>query len=279
MPDTLLAPAPVTRRRSRLRGLPCIPVVVLTLVLVSALFPWAFTSYDPDYGDTAMKLSPPSPQFWLGTDHLGRDLYTRLVFGASSTILSAAVAVVIGFVVGGLLGLLSGFLGGWVDNVITGVLEVIMAIPGLLLALIIVASFGYETINTSIAVGIASIATFGRLMRTETRGVKSQLYVEAAQVLGAKKVDALFSHVLPNSLTSVLSVAIVQFGSVILSIAALAFLGYGSPPPASDWGLLVANGKDYLLNSPWLVFFPSLAIVFVVVSLNRLSAHIGRITR
>lgn len=279
LPTTVVLPPatkPGRRPRPGLRTVPWLPLIVLGVALLWAVIPWLFTWHDPNFGETALKLSPPSLEYPFGTDHLGRDLYARIVFGSGSTILSAAIAVIIGFTVGGLLGLLSGFLGGIVDSIITGVLEVIMSIPGLLLALIIVASFGYATVNISVAVGIASIAVFGRLMRTETRSAKSQLYVEAAQVLGAKKFTALFAHVLPNSLTSVIAVGIVQFGSVILAISALAFLGYGSPPPASDWGLLVANGKDYLLNAPWLVVFPSLAIVAVVVSLNRAAAFVGR---
>ncbi|MGO1435302.1 MAG: ABC transporter permease [Canibacter sp.] len=278
MSKTLLQ-EPQTKRASNISApalvrVPWIESAVLLIVLLWALVPGWFTSQDPNQGVTGDKLLSPSFTHFFGTDHLGRDLFTRVIYGAEPTVLSALIAVSIGFVGGSLLGLIAGYVGGLADSIINGVLEVIMSIPGLLLAMIIVASFGYDTINTAIAVGVSAIATFGRLMRQEARQARSQLYVEAATVLGSRPSQTVFAHILPNSLTSVVSIAIVQFGSAILALSALAFLGYGSPPPASDWGLLVANGKDHLVGAPWLVFLPSLLIVAVVVSLSRVAGYI-----
>jgi peptide/nickel transport system permease protein len=183
---------------------------------------------------------------------------------------SALVAVVIGVVVGGLIGLLSGFLGGVVDVVLARFVDVLLAIPSFLLAVVIVSALGFQTINAATATGISAVAVFARVLRSEVLKTRSAVFVEAALVLGGSRWHVLLRHVLPNASRSVLQLAVLQFGLSILVIASLAFLGYGDPPPASDWGLLVSAGKDYPL-APWLVWAPALVTIATVLSVNRIS--------
>ena len=277
LPDGLPAAGPRARRRfelSRLRGLP--PTVLLSFLVLLIVVAWSFapalfTSYDPVNGDTSEKFLAPGGAHWLGTDHLGRDVFARIVYGTSSSVTSALVAVAIGVVVGGLIGLLAGFLGGWVDVVLARIVDVLLAIPGFLLAVVIVSSLGFQTINAAIATGVSAVAVFARVMRAEVLKVRRSVFVEASALQGGSSWHILFRHVLPNASRSVLALGVLQFGTSILVIAGLAFLGYGDPPPASDWGLLVASGKDYLVSSPWLVYAPALVIVATVLSVNRVS--------
>lgn len=258
----------------RRRGIPVtvvLAILVIVIVTAWALAPSLFTSADPVAGDTSEKLLAPSLAHWFGTDNLGRDLFTRVVYGTRSSVLSALIAVGIAVVVGGLLGLVAGFFGGLVDVLTARVVDVLLAIPSFLLAVVVVSSLGFQTINAAIATGVSAVAVFARVMRSEALKVRGTVYVEAAQLQGGSRLHVLLTHVLPNASRSVLSLAVLQFGVSILVIAGLAFLGYGDPPPASDWGLLVSAGKDYLVSSPWLVYAPSAVIVVVVLSINRVS--------
>ncbi|MEZ2410350.1 ABC transporter permease [Bosea sp. RCC_152_1] len=257
-------------RSAKIPGSIILAFAVIATVVAWSLLPGLFTGYDPYVGETSQKLLGPSVAHWFGTDYLGRDMFARVVYGAWSSVTSAAIAVGIGLAVGGLLGLLSGFLGGWTDIVIARFIDVLLAIPNFLLAVVIVSSFGFQTVNVAIATGISSVAVFARLMRSETLRTGTSVFVEASGLLGGSRWHILLRHVLPNAYRSILALAVLQFGHSILVIAGLAFLGYGDPPPAADWGVLVAGGKDYP-SSPWLVFAPTLVIVGTVLAINRIS--------
>ena len=251
------------------------PAVLLSFAIVALVLAWSaapqlFTSLNPATGVPANKLLPPSAAHWFGTDHLGRDLYTRVVYGSASSVTSAFIAVGIGLVVGGLAGLLAGFLGGWVDIVLARFVDFLLAIPKFLLAVIIVTALGFDTTNAAIATGVWEIAVFARVMRAEVIKTKQATFVEASFLLGGSRWHILTRHVLPNASRSVLPLAVLQFGLSILVIAGLAFLGYGDPPPASDWGLLISIGKDYL-KWPWLVYAPAFVTIATVLSVNRIS--------
>ncbi|WP_281689750.1 ABC transporter permease [Pseudonocardia thermophila] len=243
--------------------------LVLTLVIAWSVAPGLFTGHDPVLGDPAEMFRPPDAEHVFGTDQLGRDVYTRVVHGTASSVTSALVAVGIGLIVGGLIGLLSGFL-GVVDAALARFVDVLLAIPSFLLAVVVVSALGFRTINAAIATGVSAVAVFARVMRSEVLKTRSAVFVEAALVLGGSRRHVLLRHVLPNASRSVLQLSVLQFGLSILTIASLAFLGYGDPPPSSDWGLLVADGKDYPL-APWLVLAPALVIIVTVLSLNRIS--------
>lgn len=280
MTATLTAPGRVTNARARgIRlSVPVSVVVsfaVVAVVLAFSIAPALFTSQNPAQGVPADKLQAPSAAHLLGTDHLGRDLFARIVFGAQSSVTSALVAVAIGVVVGGFIGLLAGFLGSWTDVVLARFVDVLLAIPAFLLAVVIVSSLGFQTINAAIATGVSAVAVFARVMRSEVIRVRSSVFVEAARLQGGSTVHVLLRHVLPNASRSLIPLAVLQFGLSILVIAGLAFLGYGDPPPASDWGLLISAGKDYP-RAPWLVVWPALVTVATVLSINRISRWLRR---
>jgi peptide/nickel transport system permease protein len=267
-------PSALRRPRRRLTGrLPvtvALSFAVLAVVVLWSVAPSLFTSQDPARGVPAEAFQGPSPQHWFGTDHVGRDLFSRVVHGSASSVTSALIAVAIGVLVGGLIGLVAGFLGGWVDVVLARVVDVLLAIPSFLLAVIIVSALGFETVNAAIATGVSAVAVFARVMRSEVIKTRRAVFVEASLLLGGSRWHVLVRHVLPNASRSVVNLAVLQFGLSILVIAGLAFLGYGDPPPASDWGLLVSVGKDYPL-APWLVYAPALVTIATVLSANRIS--------
>jgi peptide/nickel transport system permease protein len=259
----------------RLAGLRLPPTVALSFVIIAIVIAWSllpglFTSYSPTIGIPAQKLHGPSALHWFGTDHLGRDLYTRVVYGSASSVRSALIAVVIGAVAGGFIGLLAGFFGGRVDTLLARLVDVLLAIPKFLLAVIVVTAIGFDTTNAAIATGISSVAVFARVMRSEVIKTRQATFIEASFLSGGSRWHILWRHVLPNASRSVLPLAVLQFGDSILVIASLAFLGYGDPPPASDWGLLVSIGKDYL-KWPWLVYAPAFVTIATVLSVNRIS--------
>lgn len=250
---------------------------VLLVVVAWSVVPGLFTSYDPVNGNTAEKLRPPSAAHWFGTDNLGRDMLARVIHGTASSVASALVAVAIAVIVGGLIGLVAGYFGGWLDVTLARVVDVLLAIPSFLLAVVVVSSLGFDTINAAIATGVSAVAVFARVMRSEAMKVRQSVFVESSTLQGGSRWHVLIAHVLPNASRSVASLAVLQFGVSILVIAGLAFLGYGDPPPASDWGLLVSAGKDYMVTSPWLVYAPALVIVATVLSVNRVSRWIRKV--
>ncbi|MFE5291447.1 ABC transporter permease [Isoptericola sp. NPDC056618] len=248
-----------------------IAVAVLLLVAAWAVVPQAFTAQDPLVGIPADRLQPPSGAHWFGTDHLGRDVYARVVHGASLTLRTTALAVVVGLVLGSLLGLLAGFLRGWVEDLIGRLVDVLLAIPSILLSLAIITALGFGPVKVAVAVGIGSVATFARVMRAEVLRVSTSVYVEAARASGLRWPAVLGRHVLPNSSGPVLALVALDFGTAVLAVSALSFLGYGTPPPAPEWGALVSGGRDYLATAWWLTTLPGLVIVAVVLAANRVS--------
>jgi peptide/nickel transport system permease protein len=266
------------RDRWRLRFRPTLVLawVVLAVVLLWAVAPALFTDYSPVSGTPQDRLLPPGGAHWLGTDELGRDLYTRIVYGAVHSLSAAVVAVAVGFVAGSLLGLIAGSVGGVVDAVIGRLVDVLLSVPGLLLQLSVIILLGFGTVNAAIAVGLTSIASFTRLARSEVVRVRRSDYVEAAFGSGGRYGSVLLRHVLPNSLGPVLSLIALQVGTAIIAISTLGFLGYGAPPPTPEWGLLIAEGRNYIATSWWLTTFPGLVVVAVVLAANRIGQSIGR---
>jgi len=249
--------------------------VVVALVLAWAVVPSWFTSHDPLEGDTDQSFLAPSLAHPFGTDRLGRDLLARAIHGTATTVSATLLAVAVGFVLGALIGLLSGFAGGRIDSIIMRFVDILLAVPGLLLAMTVVTALGYGTLNIALAVGIAAVAAFARVMRSAVLKVTEADYVEAAYGSGAGFGRVVFRHVLPNSLAPVLSLAALECGSAVLSVAALGFLGYGAPPPEPEWGLAVAEGRDYLATYPWISIMPGLLIAVVVLSTNRIGRSLG----
>ncbi len=246
-------------------------ILFLLVVIAWAIVPGAFTHADPLTGDISVRLQPPSAAHLFGTDNLGRDVWSRVVHGAAYSLTATALAVAIALVVGALLGLVAGFLRGWVDDGVMRVMDVALAIPAVLLSLAIITALGFGTVNVAIAVGLASAASFTRVMRAETVSISTALYVEAARASGVRWYTILRRHVLPNAIGPVLSLSALEFGTAVLAISSLSFLGFGAPPPTPEWGALISEGRNYLAAAWWLTTLPGLVIVATVLAANRIS--------
>lgn len=251
-------------------------VAIVTLVIATAFFPGFFTSIDPFSGDVLTRLKPPSADHWFGTDNLGRDLYARVVYGTSLSLKATVIALALAFVVSSIIGITAGYLGGIVDEIIMRVMDVLLAIPNLLISLMLISAIGFGAINIAIAVGIASIASFARVMRAEVLRVSTSHYVEAARSYGASWFGICLRHVFPHARGPVSALVAIEFGSAILSISALSFLGYGAVPPTPEWGNLVAEGRNYLATAWWLTTIPGLVIILTVLAVNAIGRHLNR---
>lgn len=279
--DRELAERRVSRGRYALSYLARRPGLTLaiawmTAVVLAAFVPSLFTSTSPLAVSTAIRVAP-SWQHLFGTDEIGRDLFSRVVYGSSLSMRASLIAILVGLVIGGPLGLVSGYVGGWVDATLMRLVDVLLAIPALLLSLAVIIVLGFGITNVAFAVGIAFIASSARVMRGEVLKVRQSAYVEAARAGGARGSRVLWRHVLPNAVDAVLVLAAMEFGSAILAVSALSFLGYGVQPPAPEWGSLVADGRDYLGTSWWLTTMPGLTIVATVLAANRISRAFGRV--
>lgn len=248
-----------------------IAALILGTVLLWAIFPQWFTGYDPIVTNAQNAFHPPSSDHYFGTDHLGRDVFARTVHGSALSLQATMLAVMIAFFAGTALGVLAGYVGRWLDTVLMRFVDMVMSIPGLLLAMGVVAALGFGTINIAIAVGVAAAASFARLARGEIIRWKTAVFVEAARWVGVGYWRILWRYLLPLALKPVIALAVLEFGQAVIAVATLSFLGFGQPPPAPEWGLLVAEGRDYLATAWWLTTFPGLIIVAVVLSANQLS--------
>ncbi|PJO25169.1 ABC transporter permease, partial [Raoultella ornithinolytica] len=244
---------------------------IMIAALLMALAPQLFSGYNPLEGTSGAQRLAPQVGHWLGTDQLGRDLWTRIVYGAVHSLSAALAAVAIGLLVGTALGTLAGAVAGRVESLVMRLVDVLLAIPSLLLSLTVIILLGFGTLNAAVAVGVAAIASFARLARAEVVRVRHSDYVEAAFGSGGTFFAVFWRHILPNSLTAVLAFATLQFGQAILALSTLSFLGYGTPPPVPEWGLLIAEGRNYLSTAWWLTTFPGVAVVAVVLAANRIS--------
>ncbi|MGW1801466.1 ABC transporter permease [Streptomyces sp. NPDC001984] len=246
-------------------------LTVLVLVVLASFWPGLFTSQDPLKGVPSQNFRGPSAHHWFGTDELGRDVFSRVVHGAQLSLKATLIAVLVAFVVGGLLGVVAGFVGRWVDDVLMRFVDVLLSIPALFMSLALVTALGYGTVKVAVAVGIASVAGFARVARSEVLRVRQAVFVEASRASGARWYSVLGWHVLPNAAGPVIVLATLDFGSSILAVSALSFLGYGAPPPAPEWGTLISDGRNYLANAWWLTALPGLAIAATVLATNRIA--------
>lgn len=249
-------------------------VAWIAVVVVAAFVPSLLATTTPLGVTTAIK-QPPSWHHLFGTDDIGRDLYSRVVYGAHLSMRASLIAIAVGLVVGAPLGLVAGYVGGWLEAVLMRIVDVLLSIPALLLSLSVIIALGFGITEVALAVGVAFIASSARIMRGEVLKVRQSLFVEAAIAGGARRVRLLARHVLPNTIDAVLVLVALQFGQAILAISALSFLGYGVTPPAPEWGSLVAQGRDFLGTAWWLTTMPGLTIVATVLAANRISRAFG----
>ena len=272
--DSALITAPASRSAGRFRifrrasarvGLALTIAFLLLTVLAPIIAP-----YDPYDQDLSSALSPPSLDHWLGADQYGRDVLSRVLYGTRTALLAVVVADGLALVAGCALGLVAGFFGGAVEAVIMRLVDVLLAFPYLLLALIIVAALGPGLTNSMIAIGIVYTPQYARLIRGQVLSIRQTDYVRAARALGSSQLRLMLRHVLPNSFPPILVMATLQAGSVVVETAGLSFLGLGAQPPSPDWGALLAEGQSYFLTAWWIATFPGLAIFLLVLGFNLL---------
>ena len=247
--------------------------VIILIILAAVGAPWV-APHDPAAQSVLARLKPPSwmegglPEHLLGTDALGRDVLSRLIWGARVTLLIGAVTCFFAAALGIIVGLTAGFLGGRVDNILMRLVEVQVTFPGILLILLIVGVLGAGTLTLILVLAVTNWMVYARLVRGTVMSTRQLPYVEAAEVVGCRPARVIFRHILPNLVSPLLTLAILEFTNIVLAEAAVSFLGFGVQPPQTSWGLDVATGRDYLFIAWWLVTFPGLAIVATVLSIN-----------
>ena len=253
------------RSRSAMLGL----ALTLAFILVAILAP-VLSPHDPIAFTLGMRLSPPSPDYPLGTDELGRDILSRLLWGARVTLFITLSSVAIALVAGTTFGIFSGYRGGWTDTLVMRLMDVWLAMPAFLLAIAIIAALGSGTINVIIAVGISSVPAFARVARGSALSVRQDDYVLAARALGARDSRIMVRHILPNVVAPLLVQTSLRLATAILTASGLSFLGLGTQPPDPEWGAMLSTGRDYITSSPQLATIPGVAIMLVTIGFNTL---------
>jgi peptide/nickel transport system permease protein len=243
-------------------------MAVIVLFFLTALLAPYIAPYDPAAIDLANRLQGPSAGHWLGTDELGRDVFSRIIIGARITLIITMGAVGLALFTGTVFGLIAGFYGGPTDTLISRSIDVLMAMPGFLLAIGIIAALGVGTLNVILAVGIASIPDFARIARSSTLSVRSQDYILSARSLGAANRRIISRHIGPNIVPPLIVAATMRLATAILSAASLSFLGLGPQPPTPEWGAMLSTARDFFTSAPLLIVFPGLAILLVTLSFN-----------
>jgi peptide/nickel transport system permease protein len=278
----------ITRSRNALALLwqgdrpPLLALAFCLIVIVCAVFGDTIAPYHKDAADFAATLLPPiwqegsNPSYPLGTDHLGRDMLSRLIAGARISLMTAGAAIFVAGVIGTLLGLVAGYVGGWWDIVISRVVDAFLALPFILMALALVAALGAGTANIIAVMIITNWARYARLVRAEVMSVKKSDYVTLARVAGLKHSLIVLRHILPNAMQSIFVLALLDIGRAIILESSLSFLGLGIQPPAVSWGLMLADARAYVMFAWWTATLPGLTIVATVMSFNALGDWLKR---
>lgn len=254
-------------RRNKGAMIGCAVVILMALV---AIFSGVFLDYDAQVigQNIGERLQWPSARHWFGTDELGRDIFFRVLYGARFSLTVGVVAVAIGLSIGVVLGALAGYFGGATENVIMRCTDILQAIPGILMAIVIVAVIGQSTFNLMLAIGITSVPQFVRITRASVLTIKNEQYVEAARSVGLSNAKIIFKHILPNCLSPLIVLSTLRVASAIIAASGLSFLGLGVPAPNPEWGGLLSAGRKYIRSYSYMTFFPGLAIMITVLALN-----------
>ncbi len=244
-------------------------IILLALIFIAVLAP-VITHFDPIEIVPVERLKAPSGEHWFGTDAFGRDIYTRLVYGSRISLRMGLVSVGIALLLGVTSGMIAGFYGKRIDNLIMRIVDITLAFPGILLALVVIAILGPSLFNAMIAVGISAAPTYARVTRGMVLKTKEEVFVESATAIGCRPGRIILRHILPNILGPIVVIATLGVGGAIISGAALSFLGLGALPPTPEWGLILSEGRNYLRVAWWITTFPGLAIMVTVLSINLL---------
>jgi peptide/nickel transport system permease protein len=271
----LIAPAELTpwqramKRLARRRGAMVGLAIVVFFVLLAIFAPW-IAPYDPLGASWSAVRKAPSAQYWFGTDEIGRDVLSRVIWGARASLLAGLVSVAISLSVGVPIGLAAGYLGGWVDMLISRMTDAMLACPFLILAIALAAFLGPSLTNAMIAIGIAATPIFIRLTRAQVLAVKVEDYVEAARAVGNSHLRIALRHIFPNVVATLIVQATLAIAAAVIAEASLSFLGLGQQPPAPSWGSMLNTAKNYVENAPWMAVWPGLSIFLLVLSFNLL---------
>lgn len=241
---------------------------LIAFFILVAIFGPYIAPYSPTTQNYEVRLESPSSEHWLGTDHHGRDVFSRIIHGTRVTLIIGFLSVFIGTTVGVFLGIISGYYGKKVDAIIMRFMDVLLAFPGILLALSIVSILGGSLQNVIIAISIFAIPGFARIVRGSTLAVKNLEYIDAVKALGAKDFRIIVKHILPNIMSPIIVQATLFMATAILTGTGLSFLGMGPQPPSPEWGAMLNQGRNYMWNAPHLTLFPGIAIVLVVLAFN-----------
>ena len=239
-------------------------IVVLIAIFAPKIIPYSF---DEEVGAS---LTAPNGKYFFGTDQIGRDLFSRVIYGARYSIFMTMTLVFIIFVVGTVLGVIAGYFGGIADSVIMRIGDMMIAFPGLILAIAIAGLLGPSVRNAIIAISAVTWTKYARLARSMVLKIKQELYVEAAKITGSRNYSVIFKYIIPNMITTMIVTAVSDMGTLMLEIAALSFLGFGAQPPTPEWGAMLNEGRTTLSRAPWMMMYPGLAIVIVVIIFNML---------
>ena len=256
------------RRMARQNKLAAFSAVLIALVLLLAVFAPLIAPYGEAEQDVLARLQPPSAAHWFGTDELGRDVLSRILYGSRLSLAIGILPSVISLVIGIVLGLLAGYFGGWADYVIMRLADVMLSVPSLLLAMVVMYTLGSSTVNLFVALSMVGWASVARVVRSQTLSLKESEYVEAAQSIGVSRFNIMRRHILPNCVPSLIVLFTLNVPAAILSDSSLSFLGIGAQPPAASWGLMVNQSKQFLFTQPWLALAPCVAIMVVVLEFN-----------
>lgn len=257
-----------TWRRFRCNRLAVVGLVIVLILVFVAVFADLIAPYDPSAADIANRLSFPSSGHWLGTDNYGRDLLTRIIYGARVSLLISIVGLVLSLAAGGILGAMAGYFGGLCDAVIMRAMDILMAIPGMLMAICISAILGSGTMNTAIAISIGGIAPSARLLRASVLTVRGQEFVEAARSAGSGHMRVIIRQILPNTLSPVIVDSTLRIGMNILQISMLSFIGLGVQPPTAEWGSIMNIGREFIMSFYPMLTFPGIAILLSMFGFN-----------
>ena len=243
--------------------------IVLIFVILALLAPW-IAPYDPLKTNFLTIRKPPSAQFWLGTDELGRDILSRLIWGTRASLMAGCLSVAIAIVIGVPLGLVSGYFGSWIDAIISRITEALLSCPFLVLAIALGAFLGPSLSNAMIAIGLSAMPTFVRLTRGQVLAVRREDYIEGAHAIGLPHVWIILRYVLPNVLSPIIVQSTLAIAAAIIAEASLSFLGLGQQPPAPSWGSMLSTAKNFLEQAPWMSIAPGVAIFLAVLGFNLL---------
>ena len=242
--------------------------IFLIMVFLCSIFAPYLAPYDPYMQNLSERRKGPSQKHLLGMDEFGRDILSRLIFGTRNTLIIGFLSVAIGLFIGTILGLFSGYYGGFADNIVMRVMDLMLAFPYFLLAILIVATLGPGLINSIIAIGIASVPTYSRVVRASVLSIRQNLFIQAEIALGASDIRIILSHVLPNVFAPIIVIGTLGIANSILGGAALGFLGLGTQPPNAEWGVMLSGGRAYLIDAPHISLFPGMALALLVLSFN-----------